>query len=53
MDFSIKKDPLSLSILLGNYLILLEFLSYTPIFHCTNSEKLFSGDEQYFYNDYI
>lgn len=53
MNSSIEKDPLSLSILLGNYLIPLGFLSYTPIFHCTSSEKLFSEDEGYAYLGYI
>lgn len=53
MSSSIEKDPLSLSILLGNYLIPFGFLSYTPNFHPTNSKKLFSIDEEYQYNSYI
>lgn len=52
-DSTMEKDPLSLAILLGDYLIPSGFLSYTPTFHKTDSEKLFSLDEKYDYDSYI
>lgn len=54
MNSSIEKDPLTLLILLGNYLIPFGFLSYTSSFHCTDSEKLFKNNNyEYDYSSYI
>lgn len=53
MSSSVKKDPLSLSILLGNYLIPSGLLSYTNTFYPTNSKSLFSCENQYEYNTHI
>lgn len=49
---SIEKEPLSLSILLAEYLIPHGLVSYTHSFHETNSQNLFSGDGNYNYECY-
>ena len=51
-DTKIEKDPLSLSILIGDYLIPVGLLSYTTTFHCTGSMKLFSTSEDYYFHHY-